>query len=312
MPDSPRPAHALVVFLDGVGLGPATAANPLVGAPPAFRRLSGGEPWTDALRPLNRPDHVVRPIDATLGVAGLPQSGTGQAALYTGRNAAALAGRHYGPFPHSATFDALRDESLWARLLSADVPREALCFANAYPAPFFDEGERRSRWPTAARMTREAGLRLRDEADVRDGTGLAADLTAEGWRRHLGIDVPVVTPEGAGTLLHALARAHRVTLFEFYHTDEAGHSQDAAEAASTLARVGAFVGAILDRLDAGRDLLVVTSDHGNLDDLSVRTHTRAPVPLIALGRGAGAFAGCASLVDVTPAIVQAATEPRWR
>ena len=311
MPDS-APPHVLIVFLDGVGLGPAAAANPLVDAPEALRRLSGGEPWTDALAPIATPRRVVRAIDATLGVDGLPQSGTGQAALYTGQNAAQMSGRHYGPFPHSATFDALRTDSLWARLVQAGVDPGGLCFANAYPPPFFAEAERRSRWPTAARLTREAGLRLRTGADIEAGTGLAADLTAEGWRRHLGIDTPAISPETAGARLHALARAHRVTLFEYYHTDEAGHSQDAAEAASTLARVGAFVGAILDRLDAGRDLLVVTSDHGNLDDLSVRTHTRAPVPLIALGRGAGAFAACASLVDVTPAIVQAATEPRWR
>ncbi len=307
MPDS-APPHVLIVFLDGVGLGPATAANPLADAPEAFRRLSGGEPWTDALVPIDTPRHVVRAIDAALGVDGLPQSGTGQTALYTGRNAAQMAGRHYGPYPHSATFDALRDDSLWARLLAAGLAPTDLCFANAYPPPFFAEAERRSRWPTAARMTREAGLPLRTGADLDAGTGLAADLTADGWRRHLAIDTPLITPETAGARLHALARAHRVTLFEFYHTDKAGHSQDAAEAATTLARVGAFIGALLDRLDGERDLLVVTSDHGNLDDLSVRTHTRAPVPLVALGRGAAAFAACASLLDVTPAVVQAAAE----
>ena len=33
----PFARHVLVVFLDGVGIGPATAANPLRETPPAFR-----------------------------------------------------------------------------------------------------------------------------------------------------------------------------------------------------------------------------------------------------------------------------------
>lgn len=298
--------HVLVVFLDGVGIGPATAANPLRDTPPAFRRLSGGMAWTEPFADVTRPGHVVRRLDATLGVPGLPQSGTGQTALYTGRNAAAIAGRHYGPTPHSATFETLRTDGLWARLLDAGLVPTDLCFANAYPDAFFASVAQRGRWPTAARMTRDAGLRFRTHADVAAGTGLAADLTADGWRTHFGLDVPALTPEGAGALLHALARAHRVTLYEFYHTDEAGHTQDPAVAAATLARVDAFLRAVLDRLDPVRDLLVVTSDHGNLEDLSVRTHTTNPVPLVALGAGAKTFAGATSLMDVTPALVRVA------
>lgn len=299
--------HVLVVFLDGVGIGPVTPGNPLAGAFPAFRRLAGGHAWMAPLPALTTPTHVVRTLDATLGVPGLPQSGTGQTALYTGLNAPEIAGRHYGPTPHSATFDALRTHSLWARLIAEGVPADALCFANAYPEVFFASMAQRGRWPTAARMTRDAGLALRGLAHVRDGTGLAADLTAEGWRARLGLDVPAITPEDAGVRLHALARQHRVTLYEHYHTDEVGHTQDRAAADTALARVDAFLGAVLDRLDPSRDLLVVTSDHGNVEDLSVRTHTLNLVPLLAMGTGADAFAGAASLMDVTPAIVRAAT-----
>jgi hypothetical protein len=95
----------LFVFLDGVGLGPADEEiNPLVAAElPAFRRLAGGHPWSAATPTLVRDRHVFRPIDATLGMPGLPQSGTGQASLFTGVNGARLAGRHYGPYPHSRT-----------------------------------------------------------------------------------------------------------------------------------------------------------------------------------------------------------------
>ncbi len=60
----------------------------------------------------------------------------------------------------------------------------------------------------------------------------------------------------------------------------------------------------------GDRLLVVTSDHGNLEDLSTKSHTRNPVPLLAVGPGADAFAGAASLTDVTPAVVEVVTRDR--
>jgi bisphosphoglycerate-independent phosphoglycerate mutase (AlkP superfamily) len=56
-------------------------------------------------------------------------------------------------------------------------------------------------------------------------------------------------------------------------------------------------------LDFERTTLVVTSDHGNIEDLSTRSHTQNPVPLMARGWAANAFAGASSLTDVTPAIV---------
>src|SRR5690606_27908796 len=99
-----RPSSLLFVFLDGVGLGPPGPSNPLsAGGLPAFRRLAGGADWTAEAPPRDAPTHVFRPLDATLGVVGLPQSGTGQATLLSGVNCAARAGRHFGPFPHSTS-----------------------------------------------------------------------------------------------------------------------------------------------------------------------------------------------------------------
>jgi bisphosphoglycerate-independent phosphoglycerate mutase (AlkP superfamily) len=61
---------------------------------------------------------------------------------------------------------------------------------------------------------------------------------------------------------------------------------------------------LLDALDPARTLLVVCSDHGNLEDLSVKTHTRNAVPLVANGAGAGMLAGARSIQDVTPGLVR--------
>ena len=47
---------------------------------------------------------------------------------------------------------------------------------------------------------------------------------------------------------------------------------------------------LLDELQDGNNhTLVVTSDHGNVEDLSVKTHTYNPVPLIVSGPHAAQF-----------------------
>ena len=72
-----------------------------------------------------------------------------------------------------------------------------------------------------------------------------------------------------------------------------------------LRALDAFFGSILDALPDDA-LLVVTSDHGNLEDLSTKSHTRHPVPLVAWGADADALLGAESLLDVTPGIIGAA------
>ncbi len=294
----------LFVFLDGVGLGPASDANPFATLSlPAFERLAGGQQWTDAARPIRDATHVFVPIDATLGIPGLPQSGTGQAALFSGENAAAAHGAHFGPYPPTAVRPILAAHSIYQRLLDQDVPADALTFANAYPDRFFAAAEARGRWTVTTFMANAAGVRLRTARDLAAGDALTADLTDVGWQRLVEPDLPVITEADAAERLLEMARRHRFTLFEYFLTDKAGHSRDADRAADILTSLDRFFAALLGRL--GDVLLVVSSDHGNLEDLGTKSHTTNPVPLVALGPDAGRFAGAASLLDVTPALISA-------
>ena len=52
---------------------------------------------------------------------------------------------------------------------------------------------------------------------------------------------------------------------------------------STLDR---FLGAAAEHLDPGQTLLIVTSDHGNLEDLSHGRHTLNEVPALLIGADA--------------------------
>jgi len=106
-------------------------------------------------------------------------------------------------------------------------------------------------------------------------------------------------PADAADLLLALARDHDLAVFEFFETDEAGHARSMERALEALERLDAF----LRRLVAGlgeEDALVVTSDHGNVEDLSLRNHTCAPVPVLGFGRAAGEVDAVRDLTHLSP------------
>ncbi len=301
--------HIIFVFVDGVGLGPADEEkNPLAAHHlPAFEKLAGGQAWTQGAAPVGRAGHVFRPIDATLGVEGLPQSGTGQATLFTGVNGAEAAGRHFGPFPHSETKPIIAEKNLFNQVQRLGLPKcgdEPCAFANAYPPRFFRYAERTARWTVTTRAALDAGVRLRSTDLLSQGEALAADLTRAGLRQ-IGIGASVISEDEAAEHLFRISRHHALTLFEYFLTDKAGHSRDAARAERVLRSLDRFFGGLLERMDPKRDLLLVTSDHGNLEDLSTKSHTRHPVPLIAYGRGARAFRNAEDLTDVVPALLHA-------
>ncbi len=69
-----------------------------------------------------------------------------------------------------------------------------------------------------------------------------------------------------------------------------------------------FIRAVLGNLDLASTNVVLTSDHGNIEDLSVRNHTLNPVPTIIWGKHREVVAKrVKSLTDITPTIVELLT-----
>jgi 2,3-bisphosphoglycerate-independent phosphoglycerate mutase len=150
--------RVIMLFLDGVGIGRKDArVNPLmVARMPHLRDLLGGVVPSLGRRTWNGAYATVLPIDATLGVAGLPQSGTGQTSLFTGVNAARLVGKHFGPHPYSTLRPVIEAHSIFTRLVHAG---RMACFANAYPQKFFDYIERRPSRMTVTNYSRHPAAR---------------------------------------------------------------------------------------------------------------------------------------------------------
>ena len=89
--------------------------------------------------------------------------------------------------------------------------------------------------------------------------------------------------------------------FAHYTTDKAGHAQNMREAVAAIERVDAFLSGVLAGL-ADDVLLVLTSDHGNIEDTSTG-HTRNPALGVAVGERAEDVAGLRDLRGVTPCLL---------
>jgi 2,3-bisphosphoglycerate-independent phosphoglycerate mutase len=294
----------LFFFLDGVGIGKRDPVNnPFFSMPlPGFESLLGG-PMVTIGRPSRRTAaSSVRPIDANLGVGGLPQSGTGQSTILTGENAARLLGRHFGPFPHSGLRGLLGERNVFRRL---EERGRSTMYLNAFPRQYTEHVEKHpGRTGAISLAWRSNGRPVNGPAQLIAGQALSADCTSEGWLRLGYPEVPVLSPAAAAaTALDVLSR-HDFVLFEFYLTDHAGHGRSHREASPILGTLDAFVGALAGGLDPGRETLVITSDHGNFEDLSTRQHTTNPVPFIAAGLGHDRLTrSVRDLTGIVPAIL---------
>jgi hypothetical protein len=294
----------LFLFLDGVGIGKINQHdNPfLTGNMPVYQSLLGGEMPTlhDAYR--NRAGMTYKPINATLGVPGLPQSGTGQAALLTGVNAAKVIGRHFGPHLYSTLKTIVSEQNIFSVLQTNN--KKAL-YANAFPRQFFDYLQSpRYRTTAIVHAWLSTGNKLNDHNSLRASRSLSADITNERWHKLGYPDISTITPQEAGMRLVDLTGNYDFVFFEYYLTDHAGHSRSIDEAIETLRKLDGLIEGILNKIDSESVLFLMTSDHGNIEDLSTKSHTRNPVPVLAVGKHHERFAkNITKITDVAPAII---------
>jgi hypothetical protein len=221
-------------------------------------------------------------VDACLGVDGLPQSASGQASLLTGRNVPALLGYHYGPKPNPEIINILKHKTLFSQMAQQDKTSALL---NAYPPRYFVSIDNGYRLPGAiALAARLAGIPLKTQEDLFKGDAISTDFTAQGWHDHLGIkDTPLLDPFQAGIRLFTLSKVLDLAFFEYWLTDIIGHHQDMEEACALLELFDTVIGQLVRSWGDDHGLILLTSDHGNLEDLSTRRHTRNDVPLLLIG-----------------------------
>lgn len=298
--------------MDGVGLGQTDPAiNPFVSANMPYLASMLGDKWY--LNPNGRdPEHAKRVIkaekatlvvtDPNLGVPGRPQSATGQATILTGRNVPHLIGEHYGPKPNSAVAEIIKSGNLFQEVVAAGGQAALL---TPYPQGYFDaiESGRRlySSIPLAAIS---AGLDLMRVDDLRAGRAISPGFTGEAWRDYLGYDnIPILTLAEAGRQIAIAARSYHFSFFEHWPSDRSGHRGSISEAKAHLEMIDAALGGLVDAWDHQHDLLIITSDHGNIEEKDHRQHSRNPVPTILVGLNHQRFASfITSLKDIAQVV----------
>lgn len=292
-------SRVLLFFIDGLGIGTRGPHNPLDGLEDAHPLAI----FQDEIESSLANDGIVVPTDACLGVPGRPQSASGQTTILTGINAPQLIGVHKQGFPNPPLLEIIREHSIFLQLKNQGI--ESITFANTYTKRFF---ERRPRWISATTAAVEAGgLRFNLVDDLLEGRAVYHDFTNETLAER-GESAPLRTPEEAGNVLARIVSLHRFTLYEYFITDRVGHAQDHDEARRVLPNLARFIRTVLKNLDLNQTTMLLTSDHGNIEDLSVRNHTLNAVPTIVWGRNRQLIASrISSLVDITPAIVETLT-----
>ena len=292
--------RVLLFFIDGLGIGKRGPFNPLDNLPDATPlAVFQDEAPTPFL------DGIVVPTDPRLGIEGRPQSASGQTTILTGVNAPAAVGYHKQGFPNQALLEIIRNHSIFRQLVDAGV--QPITFANAYTSRFFNE---RPRWVSATTAAvGAAGLRFRTIDDVKNDAAVFMDYTNR-YLIGIGEDVAERSEAQAATVLSRIVAENRFTLYEYFITDKVGHAQDMDAARTVLTSLALLIRELLIKLDLERTTVILTSDHGNIEDLSIRNHTLHAVPTIIWGAQREQVAAkIQTLADITPAIVQLLTTP---
>jgi hypothetical protein len=275
-----------MLFIDGLGLPPTPLGESIYAHCPVLTKLLS--------------NHCV-PLDANLGVPGLPQSATGQTTIFTGVNAAALLGEHLPGFPNPRLRSLIREHNLFTLL---QAQKRSCTFADAYVRlPGSQLSPHLQSVTTVATLAAFGQTRTRD--DLLSGSAVYHDLTRQSLLgKEYAAGIPCIPETTAAAHLAKIARSVDFSLFEYFLTDWAGHRGTRAQKQAVLTSLDTFLESLLREMDIQKNLLLIVSDHGNIEFEEKRGHSNNPVPWIAYGRGAEkVLSACSSLTDVTPAIL---------
>jgi hypothetical protein len=295
-----RNMNICVIFIDGLGVGrKVPAANPL-----AIKDLSFlGNFLEDPPGKELKGGGIYFPLDASLGTEGIPQSATGQTALFTGVNAAELLGRHLYGYPNRRLKEVIYQESLLKKLTERG---RTAAFINVYRPIFFDLGPEAYDLidlSVTTHLNLAAGLKFYSLEDLWAERAIYQEFTNEALRR-MGFDVPIFSPKKAGEILAGAVSRLDFCLYEYFQTDKAGHSQDMGRCLREIDKLEEFLQGLLSRLDLQTVQVLVVSDHGNIEDMTTRGHTMNPAMALSFGpRSDLVVQRVKSLTDLTPLVL---------
>jgi hypothetical protein len=267
---------------------------------PALHRLTNGHRWLRETGFQQSERAIFIPTDPRLGILGKPQSATGQATILTGLNVPQLIGEHYGPKPNEAVRTILSQHSFFKQVRNHGLPAALL---DAYPARLHQDIARGKTLRSSIQQAAyEGGQELFGMDELKARQALTPEWTGQSWHTYLKLtDTPVYTPYEAGRLLVEISRQYAFAMHSHWMTDMVGHRGPLERGVELLELFDGVVAGILDAWDDNEGLVIVTSDHGNLEDVSSRSHTENNVPTLIIGSEKAGFAdGLNDLSNLVP------------
>ncbi len=294
----------ILIFLDGVGIGKADeTVNPFFREEFNFTlKLFDSVPHLKNQFLRNDDGIYVFPADATFNAPGLPQSGTGQTAILCGIDAVKIVGKHFGPFPHSSLNEVLKEKNIYNELRKLGF---SSVFANAYPPKFFDYLRKgHTRVAATTKAARFGNIALNTIENLNRGGALSHEIDNSRWIEKLRLPVKKITPETAAENLLSLAEKFNFVFYEFFYTDHWGHGRNLDFYSRGIKTLNQFLLRLIKNLNAGQTL-IICSDHGNFEDLSVKTHTKNPAFMLSAGENANiASKKIKTIADIKSAVIE--------
>ena len=230
------------------------------------------------------------------------QSATGQTALLTGVNTAKLLGRHLNALPNQKLRQVLAAESILKKLTQRQY---SVAFINTFSPPFFDHNPHDIiRYLSATSVSNLfAGLPFFNLDDLKAERSIYQEFT-NSHLREKGFDVPLFTPEKAGEILARQSNNYDFCLYEYFQTDKAGHSREMEFATLEIKKLEHFITSVLQHVNLAHTMVILVSDHGNIEDISVKGHTRNPAMTLLWGYKSKEIAQkLHTITDVTPVLL---------
>ncbi|AOP35590.1 metalloenzyme [Leptospira tipperaryensis] len=279
------------MFIDGIGFGPNDPeSNPFARYAKSFFLPLADKPIPEESSEILKKTVFLK-TDASLGIKGLPQSATGQTSLWTGINACKVLQRHLSGFP---TFTLKKIISKYSMIRVLDEHGFKVDLLNCYSPAFAEHIKKNPRHVSASTLIQMASDRpLKSMEDLRKGKGLYMDITHEYLREFsqglleesddlLRVRDPYET--GKSIIQNCKNDDYTLCIYEFFLTDKVGHKMNWEAAEKYIGELESFLKGVTEALDPENDQLIITSDHGNLENLTVDVHTVNQVPTVLYGK----------------------------
>ncbi len=293
----------LMIFIDGFGLGEKVENNPYFFArTPFLDDILGGHFLYQDSGLVYGDGAIMVPTDALLGLPGIPQSATGQTTLWTGVNAAQAVGRHINAYPTRQLRELINTYSIMKRL---NERGKKVTFANAYRGEYFELVKKRKMFhSTSTLVALSSGEPLRSIEDLKNNNAVYQDFTNRllvEW----GYDIEEITPQQAGKNLANVSIEYDFTLYEYFISDQTGHKRDMKKAIEIYETLDKMFAACISNSSLEDTLILIVSDHGNLEDLSCQSHTINKVPTLIIHKEVEktGYHKINSLTDITPFVL---------